>query len=300
MPSTVHEGIIALLRNRPELLDRYARLPHPRQSPETEWNWQSDPSELTIVSPVELRADAVIKRVPKGSDKPDLVVIFEVQRDRKKDKRRKWSMYLGSALCRYDCPTVLVVVCPDPGVAEWARQEYRTNVEGFTVRPIVIGPDDVPAILDPRDAAYPEQTVLSALMHGSRPPDIRRKLFAALADVMRTLPRDQVHTYTNVVYNTISRDARVDLKEAYMSLTYDEPSLFKDIADEARKQGEACGEARGEATSVLKVLDARGVTVPQDVRERITQCRDSETLDLWLVRAVTADRIEDVLDPDES
>ncbi len=89
-----------------------------------------------------------------------------------------------------------------------------------------------------------------------------------------------------------------------MSLTYDEPSLFKDIADEARKQGEACGEARGEvrgeATSVLKVLDARGVTVPQDVRERITQCRDSETLDLWLVRAVTADRIEDVLDPDES
>ncbi|MGH3426125.1 MAG: hypothetical protein ACRDQZ_00875, partial [Mycobacteriales bacterium] len=59
-------------------------------------------------------------------------------------------------------------------------------------------------------------------------------------------------------------------------------------------QGEAKGEAQGEARAVLGVLDARGVDVPADARIRITECRDLDQLDIWVRRAVTANSIQDL------
>lgn len=55
------------------------------------------------------------------------------------------------------------------------------------------------------------------------------------------------------------------------------------------------GEARGEAKALLRVLRARGFSVPDDLRERILACTDADKLETWLDRAVVAGRIEDVL-----
>ncbi|MBF6064240.1 hypothetical protein IU500_21290 [Nocardia terpenica] len=41
------------------------------------------------------------------------------------------------------------------------------------------------------------------------------------------------------------------------------------------------------AESILVVLEARDITVPDDVRERIETCTDPRTLDRWIRRAVT-------------
>lgn len=54
------------------------------------------------------------------------------------------------------------------------------------------------------------------------------------------------------------------------------------------------GETRGEAKAVLKVLAARGVSVPDDVRERVLACEDTEQLDRWLARASTADTADEL------
>jgi hypothetical protein len=62
-------------------------------------------------------------------------------------------------------------------------------------------------------------------------------------------------------------------------------------------RGEALGEARGEAHAVLTVFDARGVPVPDAVREQILACTDLTQLDTWLRRAVTAASAEDVIGP---
>jgi hypothetical protein len=51
---------------------------------------------------------------------------------------------------------------------------------------------------------------------------------------------------------------------------------------------------QGEAKSVLMVLDARGVDLTPEARERISQCRDVDQLDLWLARAVVATTSEDL------
>ncbi|MGH3373698.1 MAG: hypothetical protein ACRDP6_03055 [Actinoallomurus sp.] len=54
------------------------------------------------------------------------------------------------------------------------------------------------------------------------------------------------------------------------------------------------GEARGEARAVLTVLSTRGIDVPEDVRVRISECSDIEQLESWVVRAVTADSVDDL------
>jgi hypothetical protein len=50
------------------------------------------------------------------------------------------------------------------------------------------------------------------------------------------------------------------------------------LLDQGRAQGRAEGEARGraegEAARLLRVLAARGFTVPDDIRQRIESCRD--------------------------
>jgi hypothetical protein len=49
----------------------------------------------------------------------------------------------------------------------------------------------------------------------------------------------------------------------------------------------ARGMARGEGEAVLTVLEARGVPVPEAVREEILACTDLDQLNTWLRRAVT-------------
>jgi hypothetical protein len=72
--------------------------------------------------------------------------------------------------------------------------------------------------------------------------------------------------------------------------------LFQAMEARARAEGEARGEARAEARAearrwsraVLIVLDARGVHVPDAIREQITACTDLAQLDTWLRRAAKA------------
>jgi hypothetical protein len=56
----------------------------------------------------------------------------------------------------------------------------------------------------------------------------------------------------------------------------------------------AKGEAKGEARSVLRVLDRREVAMTEADRSRIMECADPEILDLWLDRALDAKSIEEV------
>ena len=54
--------------------------------------------------------------------------------------------------------------------------------------------------------------------------------------------------------------------------------------------GEPLGElgqwlvAEGKVESVLAVLDARGVDVPDSARARISECHDHDQLDVWVRR----------------
>jgi predicted transposase YdaD len=80
-------------------------------------------------------------------------------------------------------------------------------------------------------------------------------------------------------------------------------TAFKDefidrIKAEGRAEGEAAGRAEGEvkgrAEMLLRILAARGLEVPDRVRERVLTCTDLSQLDAWGDSAVTATTPDEV------
>ena len=69
-----------------------------------------------------------------------------------------------------------------------------------------------------------------------------------------------------------------------------------DFAKKYVAEGRAEGLTEATASAVLTVLQGRGLTVSDAVRERILSQKDPERLKLWLKRAVVATSVAAVLD----
>ena len=54
------------------------------------------------------------------------------------------------------------------------------------------------------------------------------------------------------------------------------------------------GEAQGEARAVLTFLEARGLTLTEQQRQRILTCTDLEQLNTWVRKAVTLIDVEEL------
>ena len=54
----------------------------------------------------------------------------------------------------------------------------------------------------------------------------------------------------------------------------------------------------GEARALLRVLQARGIEVSDEVRRRIVSCTDLALFDTWLARALTAPSAAEVIGRD--
>jgi flagellar biosynthesis/type III secretory pathway protein FliH len=61
-----------------------------------------------------------------------------------------------------------------------------------------------------------------------------------------------------------------------------------------KAEGEAKGKAEGEALIVLRILTARGLEVPTEIRQRVLSCADTSQLETWADRAATATTLDDV------
>jgi hypothetical protein len=65
---------------------------------------------------------------------------------------------------------------------------------------------------------------------------------------------------------------------------------------EHKRKAQAEGRAEGQAASVLRVLDQRGVEVDDASRQRIEACTDAEVLVSWLDRSLKATRVSELFD----
>ncbi|MEV4398510.1 hypothetical protein [Nonomuraea sp. NPDC049607] len=65
---------------------------------------------------------------------------------------------------------------------------------------------------------------------------------------------------------------------------------------EGRAEGRAAARAEKMAEWLPRLLDLRGVEVPDDVRERIMSCTDTTLIETWFDRAVHATSLSDVFD----
>ena len=64
---------------------------------------------------------------------------------------------------------------------------------------------------------------------------------------------------------------------------------------EGKREGKREGVIEGKREALLKILGARALSLSDEARSTITACTDAVLLDQWLVRAVTAVSVADVL-----
>ncbi len=284
MPSLEHETLVSLFHNRPalaaELLAEFdVRVPqHARACLES--------ADLPEITPVEFRADAVV--VLRDHEDRDgasvLAVVVEIQRGRDRRKRWAWPMYVAALHARLHCDVVLLVLCPDQDMARWRAQPIALGHPGFVLTPLVADPDAIPIIDDPARAFDdPELAVLSALAHPVE------KVVEALASGLEALDPETAVDYTEHVLALLPAAAQKHLEELLATRTPIYSSPFTQQYVEQGRTAEA-------AESVLRVLAARGIAVPDSVRDRVRSCTDHEQLTEWLTRAVHVDAAEDLFD----
>jgi hypothetical protein len=307
MPSLDHEILVDLFKNRPslaaELLVEVLDLSLPAY---TEARIAS--ADLTEIQPAEYRADLVVLLLDGGT--PVRVVIVEVQLAVAAKKRFSWPAYAMVARAVHGCPVALLVVAPEPAVAGWCAEPIETGIPGFVLRPPVLQSTAVPVVTDPAEAARrPELGVLSALAHGAT--DQGATIASVVLPVVRDLDDDRTRLYYDLVYNSLNEAARRALETLMKGYEYQTDFARKYVAQgraegltegltrgrtEGLTEGLTLGRTEEAARALLTVLRARGMTVPEAVRERILAQKDPDRLERWLEKAAVATSAAAVLD----
>ena len=284
-----------MVRNRPELVPEILRtvfsldiLGEPSITSES----------FADLNPAELRCDATV--LFDAPEKPTHGVIVESQQRFDGGKQYSWPAYIALLRLRHKCGATLLVLCPDENSARKCAAPIDMGHPKWVLNPLTVHPGMLPPITDPAEAArMPELAVLSAPAHADGPH--AKDVVGSVAAAMKTLSGDTGPLYHDYLMSRFSDAARTLLEDIVKIADYEWQSDFAKthIAEglaEGRAEGRAEGEAKGEAKSVLLVLDARGLPVPDSVRERVTGCTDTDQLERWVRRAAVIDRAEQLFD----
>lgn len=295
MPGPAHETLVALLQQRPDLLDLLLRalgrggLPGkvtPRDS------------AARVANPLEVRPDLIL--VSDGET--GAWVIVEVQLGRDEDKQRRWLAAAGVLLDTRGTMGDVVVITHDASVAAWAGEVARVVGPAgtrFALEPVVVRL--TLAEVEPLLASGRAELAVFAAwaVHDQRGRDAQRVVQAA-ADVIASVSDAGLRqALSRAMISMLGEPLLAALREMLMNpQTIPESPGYRALRQEIEAIGEARGRALGEADALLVVLDARGFTVDAATRERIVRCGDVEQLRRWIARAVTARSLGEVFESD--
>ncbi len=289
MPGHPHESLVELFRSQPMLAAWYLRHVFGEKVPDYE-RARAEPCDFTDVGPKEFRGDSAFG-LYDPSGRAMSAICVEIQRKKDPSRHWQWPVYLATLRARLRCPTYLLIVATNPTVAEWCRNPIDFGHPELVLRPLVLGPDTIPAVTDPAEAiAAPERAVLSAIAHGNE-PNADALLVALMAGLSNT-DYELGKMYYDMVAEALTAAAQRRLEEL-MNNTYEYRS---DFARRYVAEGRAEGRAQGEAAALLMVLEARGIDVPGDSRDRIMTCGDLDQLGVWIRRAPSVESVDELFD----
>lgn len=286
MLSSLHESVIELFRIDLRLIEALLG-PRLGLGPGRLGALSTLDSALTDPRPIERRADLAI--LPEHGP----AFIIEVQLSKDADKRWSWPSYVALTRDRLRREVLLVVIALDPDVARWAARPIPLDSLGSVLRPVVIGPDEIPVLTDPVVAlAHPEQLVLSALVHGGS--DRGPAIAAAAAVAVPQLDVDRARTYSDLIFSALGPEARAALEAALFEKYEYQSDFFRRFINE----GKAEGQREGALRALLAVLRARNMPVSPEAMARIEAVPDADTLLTLLNRAIFAASVEEALSDD--
>lgn len=287
MPSLTHEALLLLFRNRPTLAADFLRDMFHETVPSFT-RTQVVSADLTEAIPAERRSDLVVLF---EAEAPVFAVIVEAQLGRDPEKRYAWPVYVAGVWARHHCPAWLLVVTVEPEMVTWCSRPIEVGHPGYVLKPLVLGPEGVPVVTDAEQArAAPEVAVLSAMAHGQG--EAGEAIGVAFLAAAVGLDEDRRAVYGDLVLSSLNEAAKRRL-EAMMKGGYEFQSDFA-------RTYVAKGKLEAKAQDVLAVLEARGLEVPAEVRERILGSMDVAELDGWIRQAAVVSDVRDILHPTTS
>ena len=171
--------------------------------------------------------------------------MVEIQRNPDEGKRQTWPLYCASAHAQLRCAVWVVVIAPDHKVAAWAAQPIDTFQPGTGFAPVVIGPNEIPRVTDPRRAlASPGLALLSAIVHGHEPGG--EQVAIAAVDGLASVEPDRA-TLCLQILQALLDDVVFAAVEAHMELSnfpYRIPFARK-AYEQGREQGREEGREQG-------------------------------------------------------
>lgn len=296
MPSVVHEALVDLFRARPHLAAELLVAVKAAPSAEDVEGALLDSDLSQAVAP-EYRADAAV-RLRGGLE---LLLIIEIQLRKDGMKRRVWPAYVGVAHARHGCGVAVMVVTLDRETARWAAEPIEVG-PGFVLRPIVIGPDQVPVVTAIDDAMRsPEIAVLSAMAHGYGPEGAQVGI--AAAEAARGLDEERARLYLDLVLEFLNPAARILLERLMIENWQPQSDFMKRLDARARAEGLAEGRAEGLAQGLARggvdgqrhllarQLRKRFGALPAEIEDRVAQATQPE-LERWAEDLLVADSLD--------
>jgi predicted transposase YdaD len=114
--------------------------------------------------------------------------------------------------------------------------------------------------------------------------------------------REQLRSIVHYLLKVGTTATHAPLRRVLTSIAGEQRTeeLMKTMAeafiDQGREEGLAAGVLKARAEDVLRILAARGIPVEDKARQFILSCRDLDTLDQWIDRAIKATRFADILE----
>ncbi|MFF4112598.1 hypothetical protein ACFY0P_03805 [Streptomyces sp. NPDC001714] len=286
MVGSSHEALHRIFQKDPGLLthalQRVLGVPFPETREFAAMN-----VDLTEIEPVERRVDTLLRA---ETDEGTYLLVVESQGEVDGRKRGSWPYYLSYLYEKYRCEPVLIVITQNSATARWAAQPIRLGLRGWeslTVRPLVLGPENVPVIADEREAVRDVPlAVLSAMTHGRGRH--AAAILESLAAALKTIDRDSAAVFVQFVDSCLvdpqAKQMWRDLMTA-MQYFWRHP-LAEQVREEGREEGREQGRIQQCAEMVLRVLEWRGIPVSDSVREQVDACTELDQLELLAQRAV--------------
>lgn len=258
------------------------------------------PADATEIKPLERRVDTVLQVDTKVGD--SVVVAIEVQGRRDPDKLRSWPYYIAYLHERHKLPVILLTLTQDRSTALWAQEPINVGAHfwpSMTVRPLVLGPHNVPFLTGPIGEADLLFAAVSAIVHG-REPGIDG-ILGVLADALEQTDdttRDDLALYIQLGLAGLPAERTWRNLMSFTREQLSKSPALREIFEESDAKAEAKGEAKGAAKTrsadILRILEVRKVALNDADRNRISGCTDVELLDRWFNAAITALSAEQV------
>ncbi|GAA2935868.1 MULTISPECIES: hypothetical protein [Streptomyces] len=258
--------------------------------------------DATEIKPLERRVDTVLKVEPSEGD--GFLIAIEAQTARSSAKGSSWSYYVAYLHAKFGLPVLLVAVCRDRSTASWAAGPFESRVGNWTTqatRPFVLGPDNVPVITDESMIVRePALATFSAIVHSDS--EDAPAILGMVARGMRSFDKATAKYWCEWLEvgleDTPVQETWRELEKMVGTYFPGRGTLFEQTYLEGKAEGRAEGRAEDRTALILRVLEKRGIDIPETARERITSCTDLDTLTLWFDRSLTAGTAEDLFADD--